>query len=364
MAETTTRSGRNSTIEALRIICMLLVIAHHCVVHGGAMGMDSCGNKVIASLVLPGGKIAFTCFVAISMWFLVDQSFRGRRFIRAWLEVLFYSVLMAAVSVLLGAQLSGRDWLGALLPIGGNTHGFAATYLIFYLLLPLLSRAASGLSKKQVVWMILVLLYAQVVEPVLALLGLADTSLHPFTSEITLFALCYFISLYLRRWPRQRRGGPVAPALVAFLTWLLISALTIVQWMYPGNAAPVLLSALAANESSILYIVGGFSLFLCFINLPPTSLPFINRLASATFGILLMHDSGFFRYILWGRIVDAPSWWYGNQYLVKLLFCSIAIYLICSLVDVLRQRLLERPIMNTAIINRLSNYLDCIWDLS
>ena len=361
MAETATRYGRNSTIEVLRIICMLLVIAHHCVVHGGAMGMDPCGNKVTASLVLPGGKIAFTCFVAISMWFLVDQSFRGRRFIRTWLEVLFYSVLMAVVSALLGAQLNGRDWLGALLPIGGNTHGFAATYLIFYLLLPLLSRAASGLSKKQVVWVILVLLYAQVVEPVLALLGLADISLHPFTSEITLFALCYFISLYLRRWSRQRRGGPVAPALVALLTWLLISALTIVQWMYPVDTAPALLSALAANESSILYIVGGFALFLCFNNLPPTSLPFVNRVASTTFGILLMHDSAFFRYILWEGIIRASSWWYESSYLLHLAGITVAVFCTGAVVDFFRRVIFEKPVLRSAAFSRVSAALDSIW---
>lgn len=48
---------RKSNIELCRIICMLLIIAHHCVVHGGAINIDTCINKYIALFLLPGGKI-------------------------------------------------------------------------------------------------------------------------------------------------------------------------------------------------------------------------------------------------------------------------------------------------------------------
>lgn len=355
------RASRNSTIELLRIVCMLLVIAHHGVVHGGSLTMDSCANKVIASLVLPGGKIAFTCFVAISMWFLVDQRFRAARFLRSWLEVLFYSVLMAAVSALLGAQLSGRDWLGTLLPIGGNTHGFAATYLVFYLLLPVLSRLADGLTRKQVIWIGFVLLYAQVIEPILALFGFADLSLHPFVSEITLFALCYFIALYLRRWPPRWTREALIPGVIVLVVWLAISALTVVQWVRSGNTAPFLLAALASNESSILYIVGGFSLFLCFNALPMTSFPVINKVAGTTFGILLIHDASFFRYVLWDSIVRAPLWWYDVAYPLCLGAATIAIFCIGAIVDLLRQQLLETPLARTSVFARATEAMDSIW---
>lgn len=71
----------------------MLIIAHHCVFHGGAVNMDPCANKWIALLILPDGKLCFNAFLAISMWFLVDQEFRAECFLKLWLETLFYSVL-------------------------------------------------------------------------------------------------------------------------------------------------------------------------------------------------------------------------------------------------------------------------------
>lgn len=360
-ASTPGRSRRNSTIELLRILCMLLVIAHHGVVHGGALGMDPCANKVLASLILPGGKIAFTCFVAISTWFLVDQQFKGSRFLRAWLEVLFYSVAVIAISALLGAQVTARDWIGAFLPIGGNTHGFAAAYLAFYLLLPVLSRISSGLSQAQVRWIVLVGAYLQVIEKVLATYGMADLALHPFPSEILLFVLCYFVSLYIKKWGPKASCSAGAMFATAMTVWLAVFMLTWASWSQGSSLITTFLTAFASDESSLLYLLGGYSLFLAFRALPAFSSRAVDIVAGTTFGILLIHDHGFFRYVLWGGIVNAPSWWYSQHYLLRLVAVTVAVFAVCSLIDYARQRLLERPIAASRAFRTAGEKLDGVW---
>lgn len=99
---------RNSSVELLRIFCMFFLIIHHCVLHGGAVGMDICGNRNIALFFLPAGKIAFDAFLAISMYFLVDQTFRMNKFIKMWLLVLFYSVLFTLISLALRKSGGGE----------------------------------------------------------------------------------------------------------------------------------------------------------------------------------------------------------------------------------------------------------------
>lgn len=351
---------RNSTIELLRILCMLAVIAHHCIVHGGAMDMNPCANKYIASIILPLGKISFTCFVAISMWFLVDQQFKAVRFIRAWLEVLFYSFLMMFPTVALGGQATTADWLGSLLPIGGNSHGFAATYLAFYLLLPLLNKIAKDITKRQTLWCLFVLGYIQIVGPVIAQFGLANLALHPFVSEITLFACCFFIALYLKRWAPRIALNTLIMGSTAFAVWLIVFVLTVQSWRVGGNWL-IASSMFAAGENSVLYLLGGFSLFLCFNSLPQFHSRFINLVASTTFGVLLIHDHGFFRYVLWGRVVDTASWWYSNNYILLLTGWTFGLFITCSTIDFIRQRTLERPFMRMQIAKQLNRSMDDIW---
>ena len=158
------RSGikRDSNIELLRVLCMLLLIAHHLVVHGGVIGLEGMpNNRIIALLVLPAGKICFNCFVAISTWYLVRSSVRGTKFIKVWLQVLFYNLLMLGLTVALGQELgenvTWRQWLGACFPILGNSHGYAASYLAFYLLVPFLKLLAERINKRQNGFLILLL---------------------------------------------------------------------------------------------------------------------------------------------------------------------------------------------------------------
>lgn len=362
MAEnsTTVKKERNSTIELLRIFCMLAVIAHHCVVHGGAMAMEPCTNKYIASLILPLGKISFTCFVAISMWFLVDQKFKASRFLRAWLEVLFYSVLMMLPTIAFGGQVTAADWMGSFLPIGGNTHGFAATYLAFYLLLPLLNKTIQGFTRSQTLWCLFVLGYVQVFEPILAQFGLANLALHPFVSEIILFGFCFFLSLYLKRWPPKITKSAVSMGSLFSFVWLLVFVITVQGWRVGGDWL-VASSVLASWENSILYLMGGFALFLFFNALPPFHSKMVNALASTTFGILLIHDHGFFRYVLWENVVQASSWWHSNIFILLITGWTIAIFAICASIDYIRMRLIERPLMNRPVVMNIIRRVDNVW---
>lgn len=362
MAETSSavKKERNSTIELLRILCMLAVIAHHCVVHGGAMGMDPCANKYIASLILPLGKISFTCFVAISMWFLVDQQFKASRFLRAWLEVLFYSVLMMFPTIALGGQVTAEDWAGSLLPIGGNTHGFAATYLAFYLLLPLLNQLIQDFTKRQTLWCLFVLGYVQIFEPILAQFGLANLALHPFVSEITLFGFCFFMALYLKRWPPKVTKSAISMGAIATAVWLLVFVITVQGWRVGGNWL-VASSVLASGENSVLYLLGGFSLFLCFNSLPAFRSKLINLVAATAFGVLLIHDHGFFRYPLWNVLASVSSWWYEPSFSFRVVLWALIVFMTCALVDLIRQRVFEKGIVDLALFRKACEHMDSIW---
>ena len=156
----------------------------------------------------------------------------------------------------------------------------------------------------------------QVFEKVLATYGIANLALHPFPSELLLFLLCYFVSLYFKKWGSDASRSPVAMFAIAIVVWLAVFFLTWASWARGGSTIPTFLTAFASDESSLLYLVGGYSLFLAFRALPSFHSRIINIVAGTTFGVLLIHDNGFFRYVLWDGIVNAPAWWYSHHYLL------------------------------------------------
>lgn len=346
---------RQSNIELCRIVCMLLIIAHHCVVHGGGIGMNTCVNRYTALFFLPGGKFCFDAFLAISTWFLVDQTFKSERFLKTWCQVLFYSVTFAAISAYMGVSLTKRNWFSVFFPITGNSHGFAASYLAFYLLMPFLGITASKLTKKQLQWLILLLLYFQVTSQII---GTVSQYFQPIHSELQLFVLCYFLALYIKRYPLPLLFNRIFLFTTVILMWFLVFFIWCLAAVFlPGNAWVGVLSSLCNDESSILYLIGGYAFFLLFYTLRIPTNQYINAIAHTTFGILLIHDHNFFRYVLWNQIFHAQDWWYSRYFLIHILLCVFIIFVVGALIDHLRQKYIERFIFSLPLVSNLEKQI-------
>ncbi|HMM06118.1 MAG TPA: acyltransferase family protein [Clostridiales bacterium] len=343
VSEIPTKMPRQSNLELCRIVCMLLLIAHHCVVHGGAVGMDFCFNKYFSMLWMPVGKIAFDCFLAISMWFLVDRNFKTERFLRIWLEVLFYSVVFFAVTMVFDGYLGLRNSVAVFFPIAGNSHGFAAAYLGFYLLVPFLVKITKGITKKQCGFLLLVLFYLQCFSQLFGHVTLYYQSLF---SELLLFLLMYYILYYLKHWPFsfQYRNGILFLILIAIYLFRFIYT----DLIYAGTESSVvnfLLSLeIGGTESSILNIIGGICLFFVFNNIKMPVTPGINKIAKATFGILLIHDHNFFRSVLWQEIFHAQNWYYSHFFVIYFILTVLTVFVCCTMIDLLRMHYLENPV--------------------
>jgi len=81
---------------------MLLIIMHHAVLHGGILGFQNCAmqtninaNKYIGLMFFPGGKICFDAFIVLSVWFLINQSFKLNIFLeRGYLHYFIQLLLL------------------------------------------------------------------------------------------------------------------------------------------------------------------------------------------------------------------------------------------------------------------------------
>lgn len=347
---------RKSNIELLRIVCMLMIIAHHYVVHGGAIGIqEHTLNRVIALAILPAGKICFNCFVAISTWFLVNSQFKADKFIKVWLQVLFYNLVILGVAQIIDAsEISYKQWIGAIFPIIGNSHGYAAAYLAFYLIIPFLSIIKDKIGKRQLQLLIFALIITQLGT---AALGPFIGYTQPMQSEILLFVLCYFISLYIQRYILYIKNAKRLLASILFISWMTISVCRI----YSGHIfTDYVANNLAGSEMSFINIIAGYCLFFLFYDLKIPYSKTINTMASTTFGILLFHDHNYFRSILWKNIIDAPRFYYvtTHEFLASTVCITITVFIVGILIESTRKILFEKIIYTSSIFKKLVWKLD------
>lgn len=341
------RKERKSNFELCRIICMLLIIMHHCIVHGGSIAMDPCFNKNIATFLVPGGKICFNAFLALSTWFLVRQDFKSERFLKIWLEILFYSVTFAVIAFRMGIPMGGRNWFSIFFPITGNSHGFASAYLALYLLIPFLKKVSENITQKQTVYLLLLLFLMQVISQII---GNITLYLQPLNSELLLFIFCYYLSFYLYKWPFKLFGNKLFLLSGVFICWIFLFLIRYHCNIYPESQILGFFMGITGDESSIFNLIGGYMLFLFFNSMEMKTVPIINYLAIPTFGILLIHDHNFFRPVVWNVIFNTSTWYYEPYFLLRVIFVSGLIYVICGVIDFIRIFTLEKLIFKSSKI--------------
>lgn len=91
---------RESNIELLRIVSMVLIIMHHFSVHGTfSFTPELTFNKVFLQVFGLGGKAGVVAFVMITGYFMVSSSFKLHKFAKLVGQIWFYSLAMLGVAM-------------------------------------------------------------------------------------------------------------------------------------------------------------------------------------------------------------------------------------------------------------------------
>lgn len=349
------RSERETNLELLRIICMFFLVAHHFAVHGGLLGLAFSIPKYIGLIFLPVGKICFIAYVAISMFFLVDGKNKSERFLRCWLEVLFYSVTLTAITWLMGGSIRFRDFISSFFVMSSNSHGFAASYMLFLLIYPFVLKATKNTTKKQARYLLVVFFVIQILSQILKTwTGYTQ----PIFSELTLFVFCYILSLNLKRYPIKLLDNKWFDFVILLLIYSYVFLINFAAYTGNLNEITVFLCGITGDESSIFYIIGGYALFYLFKNIHIPNNKMINSIATYTFGVLLIHDHNFFRHLFWNEVVRTQIHFESNKFILWFAISITGIYIACSTIDFLRIKMLEEKIVNKRWFRMLSEMID------
>jgi len=328
---------RDTNIELLRIIAMLMIIGHHFAVHGGFFFQNRqiTGNMLFLQWLSIGGKIGVNLFVLISGYFLTAASgIRIQKAVTLWLQIFFYSVVIYLIFCLTGLTgFSVRGLVEALFPILSKQWWFASSYFLLYLLFPVINRGLGKLSQRKHLLLLAVLAVFWYGIPVF-------TWLPERLRDLLWFLFLYCTSGYLRLYNCAAKQRAI--------TWLMIGGgLLLLSFGY----AVVLLNFLVRYQEryetayfqtwQILMLLTAIPLLLGFVRLKVKNNALINKMAAASFGIYLIHDSNYVRYFLWRDLLKSAAYRDSAALIPYAIAMVMLVYLVCLVLESVRSALLN-----------------------
>lgn len=340
---------RKSNVELLRIVGMLMIVSYHYVIHGVVQSLwggqnvywnnGSIENKLLSSLFLPGGSVGVFIFFIITGYFQIDKdSFSLKRII---CQIQYYGslfMLIGMLTIILGIDLVEESICGYVIngivaPVTTNIWWFGTSYVLLMLLSPYINNCYNKLNKTGIC--------------VLMIVSLVASILHQFIQSqyymLVVPVFYYCIGATIRRWITVKKGNLTIKIVGVITSWLINSALLLLK------LCPELMPGLVSNYIDYLNLVQigifvplcGISIFILFLSLPNFYSKRINTIASTTFGVYLLHDSGIARQLIWNNILHVGQQFEDCYYFAYAIISILLVFVMGALFDRIRKRYIE-----------------------
>lgn len=197
------KSPRSSNLELYRIICMLMIVAHHYVVNSGLTSSDgplttdpAADNSLFLELFGAWGKTGINCFLMITGYFMCTSKITLRKFVKLMAQIYLYKLLLFPIFFMGGYEtLSPIRIFMLLMPTWGLTNNFTGCFIGFWLTIPFLNVLVQNMTKRQHELLLLLML------GMYTLLGSIPTFSVTF-NYVAWFGIVYFIASYIRLYPQ------------------------------------------------------------------------------------------------------------------------------------------------------------------
>lgn len=353
---------RDSNLELLRVFAMMAIVAHHSVVNSTVINhIDFASPTANAYFLMVWGmwgKTAINSFILISGYFLCKGQLTWQRWVKLLAEMYFYGIIIMLIFAAIGYQpLTPKILFKRLFfPLTGVNNGFGASFMAFYMFVPIYNVVVNNLTKRQHAIMLCgLLLYFTIAGTFFN----AKSMNEPFW-YMTLYFIAAYIRLYPAKWTEAGRWATITFIVSAILAIASVILVMACVSNIEAFGLPSALQAKAASKASklafyfvndsnkILALVVGTSAFLAAKNAPTFHSRWINTLSAGTFAVLLIHaSSDTMRQWLWQDTLAIPSFLNMSigEAALRSALIPIAIFIVCSLIDIPRRQWIEKPMM-------------------
>lgn len=274
---------KESNLELLRIVNMLLIIAHHLAVHT-SFTFENVHIKYIVYFLSLGGKIGVNSFILLTGYLL-------------------------------------------LFPI--TYYWFIKTYFIMTVLLYFLKFNYSD-KKNYFKFIIIFTIFWSVIPPIF------DINLE--YSNVLWFILLYFVGGYIKLHVKKIKNNYWYLCASIFF-YFLIFIRTI-------NSPSVLeenqyITTRYISMDDFFVLLASIFLILFFSNLDVSYNKYINIVSSTTFGIYLIHDNGSVKSFLWNNYFRLFEITKSKDLILNSIGIIFLIFFICMIIDLIRKFIIE-----------------------
>lgn len=270
---------RQSNIELLRIVSMLLVM----LLHVGYALTNHIHSQIDNILHVSSEAATIICvnvFVLISGWFGIKFSFKG--IAKFLFQVIFLALLTFVVLVLLGkATLTIKNVWHCTFGIF-STYWFVWAYLLLYIFSPVLNSFVENNRKGLEIFLISFYIFTFYVYVTLQVDAIFFKGFHTL-SFIGLYLLARYVHVYKPKWS-------LLPSYVDIGIYLLTVTIAIVcvLWLQNIGQKQIILTKLGSYIAPTT-IVGSLFFFLAFTKFEVNS-RFINWCAISSFAAYVVHQ--------------------------------------------------------------------------
>ena len=343
-----TKRQRNSVIELLRILCILMVIAGHYYAHGIAYAMAPFGPETYSLRILAmqlisfGADIANDLFVIITGYYMINSTMKGKRIGKLFAEMLFYAWVIVLVFHLTGLKtLTGEALKEALLPFWSGENWFVTCYLLLCLMVPFLNPFLKNLEQKQFVKLLAILFAIRFVTPLFDTKTFWSTA-HGFEQFIFLYMIGAFINLHGFQIKLLQNKWCWRGILVVLIgLWFAISAGTGIKGLTYQSAE---LIGDVTKYFPIFSVLISFALLVVALGIKPFHCKFINLISGSVLAVYLIHDNPLVREFIWWTISPNIDLIGSNHIFVHMIQKVLFVFVTCVVIDQIRIWLLEKPI--------------------
>lgn len=314
---------RNSNIELLRIVAMLMIIGLH------YWGVDistiakNHSNSLVYNLTESICICGVNIFVIITSWFSVEQNkINLEKIAKLLIEVAFWGIVSLFLGHLMGWQTFNTTMIiKVIIPYLWKSRWFVEAYVILIMLIPFINAGLKTINKKQHGLLLGITSSLFILWPSF----LPNPPIDDFGYSFVHFINLYILVSYIKRFSN------VLPSKLFCLVFFCISVtLVFLQSLY-GIAT-------CWMYDNIFVVLEAISLFLFFVQLKFKSQT-INLLASVSFGVFLIHsDPLFFGRLVYEDIFQAKFYAQGAmiKLIINFILCLPIFYLGCFILESIR----------------------------
>lgn len=343
-------NSRNSTLEILRIISMVMVIGLHYMnkTIGGGFNTELKVNIVSSHILESICITSVNIFVLISGYFMQSAKTTGfRKAVDLYLVMLFYNLSCFGIATATGQyQFSVRELVLAFFPFFTGLYWFLETYIILLLIAPFINRLLNCLNKKSHEFLIFIQIMLFSIWPSF----FPNAPIIDGGYGIINFITLYFISSYIRKYSSFQNTKKTQ---FISLTVFAVSCFAITV----SSFLPYF-SQRAWAYCYIFNILASTALFVFFLYLPKTNLKIVNTIAGTTFGVYITHSMLYFQPLIYHSILHTERYYNSEYQTLHFLISIILLFAACAIIDFCRQRIWNvtvKKILDKSRLIRMEN---------